>query len=438
MNPLTKRILGLAACVAFAALHGPARAGQEGAVAIRGAAIMTAAGDPIESGTIVVRDGKIEAVGVDVDIPDDALLIDGTGMTVMPGMIDPVSRVGLGGGGASARGGRGGRRGRGRRGGFQLPTAAPSAGFSRAADIFYPYQRAYRTIARSGLTHLGLVPGGEGQAATIRLWADRPEQMIIQSEGLLFITVTNSTTSLNALRNGLGRATIQTGGEGRGGRAGRRGRRRGGRGESSAPIETQQRGRRGGRGGRGGGSSGGAPTELWAKVTAGETHLIVSASTPAAVAYLMREMKDYPEVKLAIQSSGSTFYQTLDLLAESKPTLILRPVIENKPNTQYRVNIPAMIHERGIPIAFTAGASLSASVDAPLFPIAYLVKTGLPREAALAALTTRPAEILGLSDRLGSIETGKDANLLLFDGDPFDPASSLTRVMVEGRFVYEK
>jgi hypothetical protein len=420
-----------ASLAAFGAATGVARAGQEGAIAIRGAAIETVANGRIDSGVIIIRDGKIESVGADLELPDDVRVIDGSGLTILPGAIDPFSRAGLGGGGGGGRGGRGGRRG-GR--GIQLPGGGGGGqAFSRVADQFYPYQPAYRNLARTGLTHLGLVPQGQGQGATIRLWADRPEEMMYDPMGVFFISVTNSTTSLDVLREGLeGNATpavIQAGGGERGGgRGGRRGG-RGGRGQPPPPTETPQPTPEPTRG----------PTaELWQSIGAGERVLYIDASSPATIAYVMQILKDHPEAKVALQASGSAVYETIDLIAERKPFLILDPSLDTKPNTRYRINVAREAHERGIPFAFAVGNALGQSPDSPFFAIAYLIKTGLPREAALAALTTRPAELLGLGDRLGAIEAGKSASLLLFRGDPFDPASELTRVMVEGRFVYER
>ena len=74
--------------------------------------------------------------------------------------------------------------------------------------------------------------------------------------------------------------------------------------------------------------------------------------------------------------------------------------------------------------------------DFPLFPVAVLVKTGLPRAAALEALAKRPATILGMGATHGTIEPGKAADLLLFSGDPLDPASRLRRTIIDGRTAY--
>jgi imidazolonepropionase-like amidohydrolase len=80
---------------------------------------------------------------------------------------------------------------------------------------------------------------------------------------------------------------------------------------------------------------------------------------------------------------------------------------------------------------------LATSQDAPLFPVAYMIRSGLPRQTALEAVTIRPATMLGLEKSVGSIEVGKSANLLVFDGDPLDPGSMLREVLIEGEKTYE-
>jgi len=201
---------------------------------------------------------------------------------------------------------------------------------------------------------------------------------------------------------------------------------------------------------------------LWAKVVKGEQYLIVDVANSATILYLGEILEKYPEVKVALNTNGSTVFETLETLKKFKPLLILPPRIENQPNRQYRINAARIAHEAGLEVAFTglkpeaaaampgmrAGRGQRAAApptrgasevnrDVPLFPVAYLVKAGLPREIALLALTLKPAQVMGLADRLGTMEPQKDANLLIFSGDPLDPASRLLRVMVEGKFVYE-
>jgi imidazolonepropionase-like amidohydrolase len=91
-----------------------------------------------------------------------------------------------------------------------------------------------------------------------------------------------------------------------------------------------------------------------------------------------------------------------------------------------------------VEVIFTSIANPPASTpDMPLFAVAMAVKTGMPRAAALEALTIRPATLLGIERTYGSLEPGKSASLLLFDGDPLEADSRLRKVYVEGALVHE-
>jgi imidazolonepropionase-like amidohydrolase len=155
---------------------------------------------------------------------------------------------------------------------------------------------------------------------------------------------------------------------------------------------------------------------------------------------LLKLLKAHEKVKLVLIANGANVYETLDQLKGRKVTLVLSPAIDNAPNTRDRICVARLLHEAKIEFAFSlsvSASSLNSSQDAPLVPVAFLTRAGLPRDVAIAALTSVPAKILGLQATHGSIEPKKFANLLIFDGDPLDPASRLERVFVEGRTVHE-
>ena len=136
-------------------------AAEEPAVAYTGATVETAGkAGRVENGTLVLRGGKVVAVGKDVKVPDGARVIDARGLTIMPGLIDPFHEITITAPTADAA-----PRvivGRGRRGGFPVRPTGGGAGFTRVADNFYPYESGYRTFLRSGLTGLNLVTAGYG------------------------------------------------------------------------------------------------------------------------------------------------------------------------------------------------------------------------------------------------------------------------------------
>jgi hypothetical protein len=429
----------------------PARAADaDGPVALRGAVIETAGkAGRIADGTVLVRGGKIEAVGTDVKVPDDARVIDVHGLTIMPGLIDPFREVTLVETAADTT-----PRPvtvRGRTFPFAGVTPTAPAVFSRVADNFYPYAPGYRPLVRSGLTGLNLVTTGYGRSAVVRVTPGAPDGMLTNPDGFLFAAVTNDTTSLDVVRNGLEAAerakkglpamtpSAPAGGTPSGAPTGRRFGGGGGGGRRFG----------GGMGGFGGGGTPAASLPAWQDVYDGKAPLLINAANAAAIVHLLKILAPYKDVKLVLAAPGPALYETLDLLTTRPLRVLVRPELSLLPNTRDRVALPRLLHEAGVEFAFMHAAtvgdpqvapdesSFPAAADAPLFPVAYLVRCGLPRQAALQALTARPAALLGLDKTHGTIEPGKSADLLLFTGDPLDPASQLARVLIEGRTVHE-
>lgn len=398
--------------------------GQDRPLALKGAVIETVAeAGRIESGVVVLRDGKIELVGPvdEVTIPEDARVVDASGRTIMPGIIEPAFPYrGSGGGGGTVTAVIGGQV-------VTINTGSSSSTrpppFSRSADLFDPYRSRHAPLLRSGLTHLDLIPPDYGQTAVIRTDPDRPEDAIVAPDGRLYLSLSNSTPSLEVLRRGLEGTRRDTQG-------------------SQARTQVQSGGSEGTD--RSGGPNPQAPTDpsrdLWRAVAEGKAPLIVDASNAASILYLLDSVEEYKEVQIALVASGGDVYLTLDRLADRDSiTLLLRPTIDTMPQNRDRINVPRIVHDRGIDLAFARGtrAALRSGQDTPLFDVGYLIATGLDRQVALEALTSRPADLIGLGDSLGSIEPGKLASLLIFDGDPFDPYSRLRTVIIEGRTVYE-
>jgi predicted amidohydrolase YtcJ len=187
--------------------------------------------------------------------------------------------------------------------------------------------------------------------------------------------------------------------------------------------------------------------------------LIAHPNSPAAVIHLLKATEQYKSVKLVLFLAGDAVAETANLLKDRKVLVILRPGFDLLPNTRDRFSAARMLQERGVDFVFslsarpaTPAAALGAAAalnpaaeaapvltidpDFPLFPVAMLVKTGVSRAAALGALTKKPALLLGLEKTHGTIEPGKSADLLLFSGDPLDPATRLRRTIIDGRTVY--
>lgn len=397
-------------------------AAEPSSLAIRNATIETlGSAGRLDRATVVIRDGKITAVGKDVAIPDEAVIVDAAGGTLMPGVIDPYFEVSVAAPTADAGPRTAVVRGRP----VQLPGAqgGRATGFTRVADNFYPYDAGFKPLPRIGLTRLNLVTNGSGQSAIVRVTPAEPDRMLDKPDGIAFVAVTNSSESLDGVRQRLDAAN------------------RAKSATSSRPSTTPPA----------------AGTQMWADVLDGKSPLVAEAANPAAVLHLLKVVESHKNVKLVVFMGGDSVAETVDAMKGRNVKVILRPGLDLTPNTRDRFNPARMLHEAGVDFAFSMTArppgaaanqaaasalgdsemALGLEPDSPLFPVAMLVKTGLPRNAALEALAKRPAEILGLSASHGTIETGKVADLLLFSGDPLDPASRLRRTIIDGRTAYE-
>jgi imidazolonepropionase-like amidohydrolase len=413
-------------------------------VAYTEATIITMGQDgQIDSGTLLVRDSKIVAVGKDVDIPSDARIVSLQGKTIMPGIIDPYYVFKTSPPPAPPQTSTTRGRGRGFGGGGSTFTVGS---FTKVAENFYPYDVDFMPAIRSGITTAQLVSDGRGLSTFANLVPDpTPEMLLEEFEGFLFAKVTNQTSALDSIRKNL---------------AGESERPSRGRGTSRGAITNRTRG--------GGGGQGGTPppadtqqltqtsddkkTEaekkeidpikaMWNAVREGKKPLVVNANNAATVAYLNKMLQEFDKVKLHLVATGPNLFQSLDEIAKSKNvTLVMQPGIDTVPYSSQFMNVPLMAHNRKIQFALSLSlnsSQMQGSQDDPLFPVATLVKSGLPPETALQALTTTPAKILGIDKTHGSLEKDKAANFLVFDGDPLTAGSRLKQVFSKGKSVYE-
>jgi predicted amidohydrolase YtcJ len=179
--------------------------------------------------------------------------------------------------------------------------------------------------------------------------------------------------------------------------------------------------------------------------------LIVACANSAAIVHVLQIVEPHKAVKLTLYASGPAFAEAADSLKGRTVRALLHPTLDLLPNTRDRFAAARLLHELGVEVAFSlsatppsgggfdptgappAPADSAMTNDFPLFPVAMMVKAGLPRQTALEALTKRPAMMLGMDATHGTIEPGKVADLVLFTGDPLDPASRLRLTLIDGR-----
>jgi hypothetical protein len=438
----------------------------ERGLAITNARLLPISGPAIERGTLLVRRGKIEALGDKVAVPPGYDVVDAQGGTVMPGAVSANSHAGL----QSASGPReerpnafrrGGGRGRGRG-----PEAPPSPGgeANRAGEKvvaqIYARHEAFENLLRNGITTLGIAPLGRGlpgQGAVLRPRGADAAAMTIVPAAFQTVSPNADTRTKDLLRRALedGKRALER----------RKRRAEAPKPEEAKPAEAPKDAPK-----PAGESAENKPAEkpvekpadkpaetpptrpaqpevdIHAEAIAdlldGKTRALVQLDSATEMAHYLDTVKaaSFPVVVIARRHANSSMQGLLDLtldkLKTMKASVLLTPDLSTLPNTEYLVNLPARLLAAGIETGFLlpdSGRAL-AVVRAQLIE---LVRSGLPADAALRGITLVPAKALGVDKLVGTLEPGKSANLLLWSADPLDPIAELRSVWLEGARVEE-
>ncbi|MEZ5979321.1 MAG: amidohydrolase family protein [Planctomycetota bacterium] len=140
------------------------------------------------------------------------------------------------------------------------------------------------------------------------------------------------------------------------------------------------------------------------------------------------------DVQFSVQDDSDVFY-IADRLGEVGRRCIVNPLVTMHPGTRRERNLPKELLDAGAKVAFVPNSDSVRGFEDFRRDVAILVSYGFDRQAALRAMTLEPAASLGVDGRVGSISVGKDANFVLYDGDPLEPATKIIGVMLEGDFV---
>lgn len=437
-------VAAAALCLAYgSAQAAPPDPFGEQVVAIRAKHIETVSKGVIQNGIVLVRNGKIAAVGTDVKIPVGATILNAD--TVMPGIVGVDSRIGLSGGQPADTGPAFTTRGSGPPPTF-TPTARSVANpHYRVMDELYPFDGNYARLARAGVTTLGLSPNGSaisGQGAVVRPTGDTAEAMALVPSGILSVSFAANTATMDLLRNAFEgvRPQPDDGGDD-------------GMDDFGPPFTAQNQageagdntqGRRQGFQRRGAvgpaGPATGSAAERNVPLTRafnGQIPTYINCPDDASVSYAMPLFAAFATLKPVYILNAPDSYRIASLLGAKKASVILNANLVMEPLTTNRINLPAILSKAGAKIACRPPVDDVEGYRSLRYKMGELVKNGLDRDVALRAITLSPAEILGVADRVGSIEVGHDGNLILLSGDPLEAGSHLNKVLLEGKVVYD-
>lgn len=386
-----------------------------------GARIVPVSGPEIAVGRMVIEDGRIVAVGSadQVEAPDGATVVDVSGKTILPGLVDTHSHVGI----------------------YSRPAVSAHADGNensgplqpqlRASDAIWPGDPGIRMALSGGITTANIMPGSGniigGQTAYVKLRGDSVEQMLIPGA----IGGLKMANGENAKRNygSRGQAPVTRMAEmalargaflqARDYRAKREAWENGGK-RKGEPEPARDLG-----------------MEALLEVLDGKR--IVQHHTHRAddILSVLRLAAEFG-FRVVIQH-GSEAWKVADALAAAKVPVSL--IMLDSPGgkleaTQIRDDGAKTLHQAGVAVALHTDDYIN---DSRFFlrEAAMAVRAGMERDAALAAVTLEAARMLDLGDRIGSLEPGKDADFIVLDGDPLDPATRVRQTWIEGAKVYD-
>jgi len=176
--------------------------------------------------------------------------------------------------------------------------------------------------------------------------------------------------------------------------------------------------------------------EMLVKLLHGEVKALVYANTAPDIMSAIRLAKEF-NLKLVIEG-GAEAYRVIDKIKSAHAEVIVHPTMARPYGEMANMTMEnaAVLTKAGIPVSIESGyEGYVPKTRVILFEAAVAAANELPYEEALRAITLNPARLLGLDKRIGSIEKGKDGDIVLYDGDPFEYTTHVCKVIIDGKLV---
>ncbi|WP_025155856.1 amidohydrolase [Leifsonia aquatica] len=384
-------------------------------IAIVNARVVPVLGEPIEGGTVLIRDGVIAAVGAagEVSVPDGIATVDATGKWVLPGFVESHGHVGIH------------EEANGPAGDDTNEMTTPNTAAVRAIDAVNIDDEGFRDALSGGVTSIVVKPGSGnpigGQTVAIKSWGGRTiDEQVIKASVSVKSALGENPKRVYGGKNvtpstRLGVAMIIR----------------------EAFVDAQNY-----RAARAEAERDGKPfardltKETLARVLDGELYWDQHTHRHDDIATALR-LADEFGYKLVV-NHGTEAHKIADVLAERDIPVIFGPMFTSRSKVELRDRAIA-----NLATLAAAGVRVAITTDHPVVPINFLVyqaalavKDGLPRQTALEALTVNPAAFLGLDERIGALAPGRDGDVVVWSGDPLDVNSRAERVFIEGAEVY--
>lgn len=370
----------------------------------------------IDGGTVLLEDGKISAVGpaAEVDIPDGADIIDADGQPVTPGLVEAHSHTGMSEWGEPEDA-------------DNNELTDPVTPNVNALDGFHPRDEELEKAFRGGVTTVSARMGSGnvigGVICSMKTYGDIADRMFIREDGMkaamgenpkrVYGDEKDRTPSTRpgiaaTLREALMEAEDYV-------------KRRAKARENNEPFDRD------------------LGMENLARVIEGELPLRVHAHRADDIMTVFRIADEFGIEDLSIEHATEGHLIADEFVKRDVPAVV-GPSISSATKYELRnitFETPGILHEAGVTVAI--------QTDAPVLPQEHLdvcvglaVREGLPAEEALKTVTRNPAEILGIENRVGTLEPGTDADVAIWDGEPFEIDTDVQHVFVDGKHVHDR
>lgn len=384
-------------------------------VLIKNGRILTMADKNYDRGDILIEGSKIKKIAEHIDPPEGFDVIDVQGMWVMPGIVDAHCHIGMWEDGIREEGADGNE------------MTDPVTPHLRAIDGINPDDNSFREAREHGITTVVTGPGSAnvigGQFAALKTYGRRVDDMVIKAPLALKVAFGENPKRVYGQQHKAPSTRMATAAILR-----------------QALIQAQEYKRKLERGQK---DPDKMPDrdlkmEILVKVLNREIPLKIHAHRADDILTGIRIAKEF-NVDFTLDHCTEG-HRIVDFLLEEKAKVIVGPLLTERSKVELKnltFKAPAILSKAGLKVAIMT--------DHPVIPIQYLpvcaaiaVREGMDEMEALKAITIYPAQITGLDDRVGSLEEGKDADVVIFDGHPLDVRSRTQWVFIDGNLVFKR
>ncbi|MEL7474050.1 MAG: amidohydrolase family protein [Planctomycetota bacterium] len=435
-------------------------------VFVKAGKVITVSGEEIERGDIIIEDGKVSLVGLALDPPAGARIIEARDQTVMPGLIVSRTREGL----------------------PSYSRRGTHADRSAADEVYYD-ELDFEPMLEHGVTAVAFYPAGRGipGVASVYRTGGAEEERLLRRSGYVRATMASLKRDKKTLRDAFNKARseldkVEKAREewekkqaAKKAEAAKKG--EGDKPQSDTPQPDKPKPEQPKpdrpkpedkaptppeespdpeQPPKDAPSDDEKPSEpeafeppeidktvrpLARMIEGGGPRLMIELSGAAGLLHAEDAIEKHEKVRPAYyvpRSSSTDFERVVDHLGEARAKVLTTPSLSELAYTDVRFNLPGALAASGAEVSLTPSQSNATGLRRYRANIAGLARSGLTREDAIKAMTLNPAKLLNIADKVGSIEPERSADLIFLTGDPLDPHTRVDGVMIEGVMIWER